>query len=77
MMNILSCSRLLTTFLPCSATKPTRHLLAWFLLSQMALEPASSARCLYRQFLSKQADAPLNDYCHALASRHVTDAFIR
>ena len=78
-MNILSCSRLLTIFssLLCSATRPTRHLLTWFLLGQLALKSASSVRCLYRQFLLKQADAPLNDYCHALSSKHVTDAFIR
>ena len=60
-----------------SATRPTRHLLAWFLLGQLALESAPSVRCLYRQFLSRQADAPLNDYFHAIASKHLTDASIR
>lgn len=39
-----------------SATKPTRYLLTWFLIGQLALESAPSVRCLYRQFLSRQTD---------------------
>lgn len=55
-------NRLLTTFssLFRSATRPTRHLLAWLLIAQLALESAPSVRCLFRQFLSKQTDASLN-----------------
>ena len=72
-------SRLLTIFssLFHSATRPTRHLLAWLLIAQLALESASSVRCLFRQFLSKQTDASLNSYYRALGNGLVTDASIR
>jgi len=72
-------NRLLTIFssLFHSATKPTRHLLAWLLIAQLALESASSVRCLFRQFLSKQTDASLNSYYRALGNGLVTDASIR
>lgn len=72
-------NRLLTIFssLFHSATRPTRHLLAWLLIAQLALESASSVRCLFRQFLSKQADASLNSYYRALGNGLVTDASIR
>ena len=71
--------RLLTIFssLFRSATRPTRYLLAWFLMGQLALESAPSVRCLYRQFLSKQTDASLNSYYRALGNGLVTDASIR
>ena len=71
--------RLLTIFssLFHSATRPTRHLLAWLLIAQLALESASSVRCLFRQFLSKQTDASLNSYYRALGNGLVTDASIR
>ena len=66
--------RLLTIFssLFSSAMRPTRHLLAWFLISQLALESAPSVRCLFRQFLSKQMDASLNSYYRALGNRLTT-----
>ena len=72
-------NRLLTIFssLFHSATRPTRHLLAWLLIAQLALESASSVRCLFRQFLSKQTDASLNSYYRALGNGLVTDASIR
>ena len=60
-----------------SATRPTRHLLAWILIAQLALESAPSVRCLFRQFLSKQTDASLNSYYRALGNGLVTDASIR
>ncbi|MGN8836253.1 transposase, partial [Mitsuokella jalaludinii] len=60
-----------------SATKPTRYLLTWFLIGQLALESAPSVRCLYRQFLSRQTDKALTSYYHALANEHVTDRSIR
>ncbi len=71
--------RLLTIFssLFSSATRPTRHLLAWFLIAQLALESAPSMRCLFRQFLSKQTDASLNSYYRALSNGLVTDVSIR
>ena len=71
--------RLLTIFssLFPSATRPTRHLLAWSLIAQLALESAPSVRCLFRQFLSKQTDASLNSYYRALGNGLVTDASIR
>ena len=71
--------RLLTIFssLFRSATRPTRHLLAWLLIAQLALESAPSVRCLFRQFLSKQTDASLNSYYRALSNGLVTDASIR
>ena len=71
--------RLLTIFssLFRSATRPTRHLLAWLLIAQLALESAPSVRCLFRQFLSKQTDASLNSYYRALGNGLVTDASIR
>ncbi|MCB5744662.1 hypothetical protein LK476_11995, partial [Veillonella ratti] len=63
-------NRLLTTFssLFPSATRRTRHLLAWLLIAQLALESAPSVRCLFRQFLSKQTDASLNSYYRALGN---------
>ena len=69
-------SRLLTIFssLFPSATRPTRHLLAWFLIAQLDLESAPSVRCLFRQFLSKQTDASLNSYYRALGNGLVMDA---
>ena len=72
-------NRLLTIFssLFRSATRPTRHLLAWLLIAQLALESAPSVRCLFRQFLSKQTDASLNSYYRALGNELVTDAPIR
>ena len=72
-------NRLLTIFssLFHSATRPTRHLLAWLLIAQLALESASSVRCLFRQFLSKQTDVSLNSYYRALGNGLVTDASIR
>lgn len=72
-------NRLLTTFssLFPSATRRTRHLLAWLLIAQLALESAPSVRCLFRQFLSKQTDASLNSYYRALGNGLVTDASIR
>ena len=71
--------KLLTIFssLFLAATRPTRHLLAWLLIAQLALESASSVRCLFRQFLSKQTDASLNSYYRALGDGLVTDASIR
>lgn len=60
-----------------SVTKPTRYLLTWFLIGQLALESAPSVRCLYRQFLSRQTDKALTSYYHALANEHVTDQSIR
>lgn len=71
--------RLLTIFssLFPAATRPTRHLLAWFFIAQLALESAPSVRCLFRQFLSKQTDASLNSYYRALGNGLVTDASIR
>ena len=68
--------RLLTIFssLFPSATRPTRHLLAWSLIAQLALELAPSVRCLFRQFLSKQTDASLNSYYRALGNGLVMDA---
>lgn len=68
--------RLLTIFssLFPSATRPTRHLLAWSLIAQLALESAPSVRCLFRQFLSKQTDASLNSYYRALGNGLVMDA---
>lgn len=60
-----------------SATKPTRYLLTWFLIGQLALESAPSVRCLYRQFLSRQTDKALTSYYHALVNEHVTDRSIR
>ena len=71
--------RLLTIFssLFLTATRPTRHLLAWLLIAQLALESAPSVRCLFRQFLSKQTDASLNSYYRALGNGLVTDASIR
>ena len=72
-------SRLLTIFssLFPSATRPTRHLLAWFLIAQLDLESAPSVRCLFRQFLSKQTDVSLNSYYRTLGDSLVTDASIR
>lgn len=71
--------RLLTIFssLFLTATRPTRHLLAWLLIAQLALESAPSVRCLFRQFLSKQTDASLNSYYRAFGNGLVTDASIR
>lgn len=71
--------RLLTIFssLFLTATRPTRHLLAWILIAQLVLESAPSVRCLFRQFLSKQTDASLNSYYRALGNGLVTDASIR
>ena len=71
--------RLLTIFssLFPAATRPTRHLLAWLLIAQLALESAPSVRCLFRQFLSKQTDASLNSYYRALGNGLVTDTSIR
>ena len=71
--------RLLTIFssLFLTATRPTRHLLAWLLIAQLALESAPSVHCLFRQFLSKQTDASLNSYYRALGNGLVTDASIR
>ena len=70
--------KLLTIFssLFLAATRPTRHLLVWLLIAQLALESASSVRCLFRQFLSKQTDTSLNSYYRALGNGLVTDASI-
>lgn len=51
--------------------------MAWLLIAQLALESASSVRCLFRQFLSKQTDVSLNSYYRALGNGLVTDASIR
>lgn len=64
------------SFFP-TATKPTRYLLTWFLLGQLALKSAPSVRYLYRQFLSGQTDKALTSYYHALANERITNTSIR
>ena len=52
------------------ATKPTKKLLALFLIGQLCTEHFTSVRNLHKTFLSSVCDKKLNSYYHALLIAH-------
>ena len=50
------------------ATKPTKKLLALFLIGQLCTEHFTSVRNLHKTFLSSVCDKKLNSYYHALSN---------
>ena len=59
------------------ATKPTKKLLALFLIGQLCTEHFTSVRNLHKTFLSSVCDKKLNSYYHALLNDKITNTQIR
>ena len=59
------------------ATKPTRNLLAIFLIGLLANEHFLSVRNLHHTALSQICNKSLNSYYHALSTEKITNDFIR
>ena len=59
------------------ATKPTKKLLALFLIGQLCTEHFTSVRNLHKTFLSSVCDKKLNSYYHALSNDKIANTQIR
>ena len=59
------------------ATKPTKKLLALFLIGQLYTEHFTSVRNLHKTFLSSVCDKKLNSYYHALSNDKIANTQIR
>ena len=59
------------------ATKPTKKLLALFLIGQLCKEHFTSVRNLHKTFLSNVCDKKLNSYYHALSNDKLANSQIR
>ena len=59
------------------ATKPTKKLLALFLIGQLYTEHFTSVRNLHKTFLSNVCDKKLNSYYHALSNDKLANSQIR
>ena len=59
------------------ATKPTKKLLALFLIGQLCTEHFTSVRNLHKTFLSSVCDKKLNSYYHALSNYKIANTQIR
>ena len=55
------------------ATKPTKKLLALFLIGQVCTEHFTSVRNLHKTFLSSVCDKKLNSYYHALSNDKIAN----
>ena len=60
-----------------TATRPTRFLLTWLVIAQVALQAFPSLRFLHRNFLSQVTHRCLNSYYLALQSETVTSRSLR
>ena len=59
------------------ATKPTKKLLALFLIGQLCTEHFTSVRNLHKTFLSSVCDKKINSYYHALSNDKIANTQIR
>ena len=59
------------------AIKPTKKLLALFLIGQLCTEHFTSVRNLHKTFLSSVCDKKLNSYYHALSNDKIANTQIR
>ena len=59
------------------ATKPTKKLLALFLIGQLCTKHFTSVRNLHKTFLSSVCDKKLNSYYHALSNDKIANTQIR
>ena len=59
------------------ATKPTKKLLALFLIGQLCTEHFTSVRNLHKTFLSSVCDKKINSYYHALSNDKIANTHIR
>ena len=59
------------------ATKPTKKLLALFLIGQLCTEHFTSVRNLHKTFLSSVCGKKLNSYYHALLNDKIANTQIR
>ena len=59
------------------ATKPTKKLLALFLIGQLCTEHFTSVRNLHKTFLSSVCDKKLNSYYHTLSNDKIANTQIR
>ena len=59
------------------ATKPTKKLLALFLIGQLCTEHFTSVRNLHKTFLSSVCDKKINSYYHALLNDKIANTQIR
>ena len=59
------------------ATKPTKKLLALFLIGQLCTEYFTSVRNLHKTFLSSVCDKKINSYYHALSNDKIANTQIR
>ena len=55
------------------ATKPTKKLLALFLIGQLCTKHFTSVRNLHKTFLSSVCDKKLNSYYHALSNDKIAN----
>ena len=60
-----------------TATRPTRFLLTWLVIAQVALQAFPSLRFLHRNFLSQVTHRCLNSYYRALQNETVTSHSLR
>lgn len=60
-----------------TATRPTRFLLTWLVIAQVALQAFPSLRFLHRNFLSQVTHRCLNSYYRALQNETVTSRSLR
>ena len=60
-----------------TATRPTRFLLTWLVIAQVALQAFPSLRFLHRNFLSQVTHRCLNSYYQALQNETVTSHSLR
>ena len=60
-----------------TATRPTRFLLTWLVIAQVALQAFPSLRFLHRNFLSQVTHRCLNSYYRALQNETVTSCSLR
>ena len=60
-----------------TATRPTRFLLTWLVIAQVALQAFQSLRFLHWNFLSQMTHRYLNSYYRALQNETVTSRSLR
>lgn len=60
-----------------TAIRPTRFLLTWLVIAQVALQAFTSLRFLHRNFLSQVTHRCLNSYYRALQNETVTSHSLR
>ena len=58
-----------------AATRPTRFLLTWLVIAQVALQAFPSLRFLHRNFLSQVTHRCLNSYYRAASERNGDEPF--